>query len=192
MLIVQITEHASFPKIRGRALGKTPRLASGGFRAAASLATASLLLGGCLEPAAPPPPAKPPVQVRKTVNKTTQRVLDLQAALADGGVLADTKVTSGGLDAITDASRTSTGKIGALSVEQKMKLHEAEHGRRPKTHAEFMTTIIAAGTGDEVRLPMLPYYQEWAYDPASGQVVVVEFPAKKAQRQAETTGAAGL
>jgi hypothetical protein len=191
MPIVESVEPASFPETRGRGFEKTPRLASCGVRAAASLASASLLLGGCLEPAAPPP-AKPPVQVRKTVNKTTQRVLDLQAALADGGVLADTTVSSGGLDAITDAARTSTGKIGVLSVEHKMKLHEAEHGRRPKTHAEFMTTIIAAGTGDEVRLPMLPYYQEWAYDPASGQVVVVEFPAKKAQRQAETTGAAGL
>jgi hypothetical protein len=39
---------------------------------------------------------------------------------------------------------------------------------------------------------MLPYYQEYAYDPAEKRLVVVEFPAKKAQRQAETTGAAGL
>jgi hypothetical protein len=39
---------------------------------------------------------------------------------------------------------------------------------------------------------MLPYYQEWAYDPEAKAVVVVEFPALKEQRRQETTGAAGL
>jgi hypothetical protein len=39
---------------------------------------------------------------------------------------------------------------------------------------------------------MLPYYQEYAYDPAQKCLVVIEFPAKKQQRERETTGAAGL
>jgi hypothetical protein len=41
-------------------------------------------------------------------------------------------------------------------------------------------------------LPMLPYYQEWAYDTEGRRLVVVEFPEKKQQRERETTGAAGL
>jgi hypothetical protein len=39
---------------------------------------------------------------------------------------------------------------------------------------------------------MLPYYQEYAYDPQTRKLVVMEFPAKKEQRRRETTGAAGL
>jgi hypothetical protein len=62
----------------------------------------------------------------------------------------------------------------------------------PATYEEFMSRIIAPGEPDGLALPMLPYYQEWAYDPETKAVVVVEFPAKKAQRQQETTGAAGL
>jgi hypothetical protein len=152
-----------------------------------------VLVAGC-DVASPPasPSAAVPIQTRKTLGQTTQNVLELSAALADGGVLAETSVTSGNMTAITDAVRTSSGKIGSLAVEQKMRLSEAEHGRRPRNHAEFMSQIIAAGSPDSVSLPMLPYYQEWAYDADTGAVVVVEFPAKKAQRQEETTGAAGL
>jgi hypothetical protein len=55
-----------------------------------------------------------------------------------------------------------------------------------------MEQIIGKGRPDGLQLPMLPYYQEYAYDPARKAVVVVEFPAKKEQRRKETTGAAGL
>jgi len=151
-----------------------------------------VMVAGCDGASPPPQPAAAPIQTRKTLGQTTQNVLDLAQALADGGVLAETSVTSGDMTAITDAGRVSIGKIGSLSVEHKMKLYAAEHGRRPRDHAEFMAQIIAAGTPDAISLPMLPYYQEWAFDPEGGAVVIVEFPAKKAQRQAETTGAAGL
>jgi len=147
-------------------------------------------LAGCADQ--PAPPARPPVETRKTLGKTTQKVLELSRALADGGVLADTAATSGGLAAVTDAVRRTAGTIGTLAVEQKLRLYEAEHGRAPKSHEEFMRLVIAPGTPDEVSLPMLPYYQEWAYDPAAKAVVVVEFPALKEQRRQETTGPAGL
>jgi len=162
-------------------------------RAAALSACCAVVAAGC-DMASPPPrqPAAAPIQTRKTLGQTTQNVLDLAAAIADGGVVAGGSATSGGVTAITDAVRTSAGRIGSLAVEHKMKLYAAEHGRQPRDHAEFMAQIIAPGTPDAVQLPMLPYYQEWAYDPEAGAVVVVEFPAKKAQRQAETTGAAGL
>jgi hypothetical protein len=159
-------------------------------------AVASCILGlaaltvGCAE--TPQPPNQPPVEPRKTLAKTTQNVLELSQALADGGVLADTTATSDGLAAVTDAVRKTSGTIGTLAVEQKLRLYEAEHGRKPETHEEFMRLIIAPGTPDEVRLPMLPFYQEWAYDPAAEKVVVIEFPALKEQRRRETTGAAGL
>jgi hypothetical protein len=162
--------------------------------AAACILSLAALAAGCAEPPPPPnkPPNKPPVEPRKTLGKTTQKVLELSQALADGGVLADTAATSGGLAAVTDAVRKTSGTLGTLAVEQKLRLYEAEHGRTPEGYEEFMRLIIAPGTPDGVSLPMLPYYQEWAYDPDAKAVVVVEFPALKEQRRQETTGAAGL
>jgi hypothetical protein len=150
-----------------------------------------LAVAGCAE-SPPPAPAKPAMETRKTIGKTTQNVLELSRALADGGVLAETSITSDGLEMASDAYRTSVGKIGVMAVTQKVQLHEAEHGTKPGTYEDFMRLIIAPGEADGVALPMLPYYQEWAYDPGAKTVVVVEFPAKKEQRQQETTGAAGL
>jgi hypothetical protein len=43
-----------------------------------------------------------------------------------------------------------------------------------------MAKIIAPGTPDEVRLPKLPRSQDWAFDPRTKRLVVVEFPARKA------------
>jgi len=145
--------------------------------------------------AALPGESAAPVRTRKTVGKTTFAVLDLADAVAQGGVKLDDAGSSGGgglLGATAQAYRHSVATIGGLQVEQKLKLYEAEHGSTPATHKEFMAKIIAPGTADEIRLPMLPYYQEYAFDPETRGLVVVEFPAKKEQRERETTGAAGL
>ena len=158
-----------------------------------------LMLGGPAQqqPAKPPPQqqAEPPKsQPRKTVGKTTQTVLDLAVAVAQGGVRVDnaSEPEEGGLGAYAQAYRHSVATIGGLAVEQKMKIHQAMHGKAPDTYEEFMETIIAPGTPDGVSLPMLPFYQEYAFDPESKKLVVVEFPAKKEQRRQETTGASGL
>ena len=122
-----------------------------------------------------PPPA------RKLVGKTTQKVLDLAAARAAGGVLVDnaSEPEEGGLAAYGQAYRHSVATIGGLAVEQKLRLYRAEHDAVPATHAEFMARIIAPGTPDEVRLPALPHYQDYAFDPQRKTLVVVEFPARK-------------
>lgn len=146
---------------------------------------------GCSEPEAQPP-AKPRIETRKTLGKTTQSVLELDAALADGGVVIDPGADREGLDIVTGAHRSASAQLAQLPVEQAMKLYVAEHGARPTTHAEFMAKIIRPGKPDGVQLPMLPYYQEYAFDPKKGGIVVIEFPAKREQREKETTGAAGL
>jgi hypothetical protein len=138
------------------------------------------------------PPKKPPVQTRETLRKTTQNVLELEKALADGGLLASMEITGEGLEVYSDAYRTSVGRLGMMAVDQKMQLFEAEFDRKPKDYAEFMARIIGKDQPDGIQLPMLPYYQEWAYDPEKKALVVIEFPAKKEQREKETTGAAGL
>ena len=136
--------------------------------------------------------APAPVQTRQTLRKTTQNVLELPAALQEGGVLAETSIKSSGLEIASEAYRTQVGKAGSLAVEQRMQHYYAEHGEYPKTHEEFMTRILCKGQPDSLSLPMLPYYQEWAYDAENRKLVVVEFPGKKEQRERETTGAAGL
>lgn len=158
---------------------------------AALVGLAGMIVAGCGQ-AKKEPPKKPPIQTRETLRKTTQNVLELDKALADGGVPANMQITGEGLEVYSDAYRTSVGRTAVMAVEQKMQLHEAEFGSKPKDYAEFMARIIGKDQPDGIQLPMLPYYQEYAYDPEKKVLVVIEFPAKKEQRQKETTGAAGL
>lgn len=155
-----------------------------------AVAGTAVLTVGCA--AKEEPPKKPPIQTRATLRKTTQNVLELEKALADGGVAASMEITGEGLEVYSDAYRTSVGRMGVMAVDQKMQLYEAEFGKKPEDYAEFMARIIGKDQPDGIQLPMLPYYQEWAYDPDKKTLVVIEFPAKKEQREQETTGAAGL
>jgi len=143
-------------------------------------------------PAPAAPAAAAPIQTRKTLNQKTQNVLPLAEALKDGGVRAEMSITSQGIGIAADAYRTSVGKGAMIAVTQKMQHFQALRDRKPRDHKEFMDEIIAPGKPDELQLPMLPYYQEYAYDPEACELVVIEYPAKKEQRQKETTGAAGL
>ena len=153
---------------------------SGGKKAAAPSATT----------ASDPAPA--PIQTRQTLKKTTQNVLELSEAFKQGGVRAEMSIKSQGLEVAADAYRTSVGKLSIIAVDQKMNFFQAENDRKPRDYKEFMDRIIEPGKPDGIMLPMLPYYQEYAYDPEAKELVVIEFPAKKEQRQKETTGAAGL
>jgi len=154
--------------------------------------TGAVVLAGCSGPAAPPATAPAPVQTRQTLKKTTQNVMELSEAMKQGGVRADLSIKSQGLEVAADAYRTSVGKLSIIAVDQKMNFFQAENDRTPKDYQEFMARIIEPGKPDGIMLPMLPYYQEYAYDPDAKELVVIEFPAKKEQRQKETTGAAGL
>jgi hypothetical protein len=143
-------------------------------------------------PPAAATPAPAPIQTRQTLKKTTQNVLELSKAIEQGGVRAEMSIKSQGLEVAADAYRTSVGKLSIIAVDQKMNFFQAENDRKPKDYKEFMDRIIEPGKPDGIMLPMLPYYQEYAYDPEAKELVVIEFPAKKEQRQRETTGAAGL
>ena len=123
---------------------------------------------------------------RETIGKTTQNVLALDQALSEGAVLASTKVESTNpLLASADAYRTSVGKIGGMGVEKAIQLRNAQSIRDPKplTHEEFMAEIIKKGQSDGIHLPMLPYYQEYAWDQTNQKLVVLDFPARKAERE---------
>jgi hypothetical protein len=122
---------------------------------------------------------------RKTIGKTTQKVLNLKKALANGAVLASTSVESQNpLMASAEAYRTSVAKISGYGVTQKIQLRNASSIKRPKplTYEVFMAEIIEPGGMNGIRLPMLPYYQEYAWDEANQDLVVVDFPARKEER----------
>ena len=133
---------------------------------------------GCLKPT-DSGTTKPKVQTRKTIGKTTQNVLELKEATEAGGVPASMAVTSSGIGVAADAYRTSVGTMAVLAVEQRMQMHQAQFGELPENYESFMADIISPGKPDGLQLPMLPYYQEYAYDPINHKLIVVEFPNKK-------------
>jgi len=123
---------------------------------------------------------KPKLQTRETIGKTTQEVRNLKPELEQGGQVTDGKIHA--TDYITlqaDAYRTTVGNIAKMNVQHSIDLYEAEHGEKPKTYEEFMDQIIKKGKPDGIQLPMLPYYQEYGYDPDKKELVVIEYPEKK-------------
>jgi hypothetical protein len=149
----------------------------------ASLVTLFALCAGCGEER----PTKPKIQARDTLNKTTQEVRELKTELANGGVLADTEIpVSDPLTQAAAAYRTQVAKAAKMRVQMDMGAYEALNGEKPKTYEEFMEVIIKKGKPDGIQLPMLPYYQEYAYDADKKELVVVEYPAKKKAMQEQT------
>ena len=141
-------------------------------------ATLATLASGC--DAEPKSKSKSKVAIRETVGKTTQEVRNLKPELAQGGQTTDGKIHA--TDYITlqaDAYRTSVANIAKMSVQQAIALYEASEGSKPKTYEEFMDVIIKKGKPDGLMLPMLPYYQEYGYDPDAKELVVIEYPEKK-------------
>ena len=123
---------------------------------------------------------------RETIGKKTQNVLDLKEALGKGGVLATKDAgTSNPLLASAAAYRNSVATIGAMAVDKAIQLRNAQSIREPQplTHEGFMEEIIRKGKGDGIWLAMLPYYQEYAWDEKNHKLVVVDFPARKEERE---------
>ncbi len=80
---------------------------------------------------------------------------------------------------MADVYRTEVGNIAKMAVQHSMDIYEAMNGEKPKIYEEFMEQIIKKDKPDGIRLPMLPYYQEYGYDPDKKELVVLEYPAKK-------------
>lgn len=142
------------------------------------MACATVIIAcGCTSPGpeAPADERRPAAKVGP-LRRTTQEVLDLAAAREAGATLAEAAEPRQGLDAVSGAAVSSAATIGLLAVDQKMRLFEAEHGRKPATHAEFMERIIEKGGAAAVSLPALPPGQAYAFDPQRRAVVVVALP----------------
>lgn len=165
----------------------------GGRRLAGSLLIAAAVVSaGCL-PAPPESPADGGDQAansdstpRATLNQKTQNVLKLDEALADGGVVDSGQVTSSNpLLQSAEAYRTQVARTGAMAVQQAIQIRNAQsiQDPQPLTHEQFMAEIIKPGQPDGIQLAMLPYYQEYAWDEAAQELVVVNFPARQEERE---------
>jgi hypothetical protein len=129
-------------------------------------------------------PAGPKVKTRETVGKWTDEVRNLKPELTKGGQTTDGKVHA--TDYLTlqgDVYRTEVAKIAQMKIKMEMDTYEALNGKKPDTYEEFMDVIMKKGKPDALKLPMLPYYQEYGYDPDKKELVVIEYPAKKKQFQ---------
>jgi hypothetical protein len=144
-----------------------------------------LVLAGLMAGCETEPP-KSSKMLRKTIGETTQNVLKLDEALASGGQLAATSITATDpLTVTSDAYKTTVPKIAQMRVTNDINMFEALNERKPEGYDEFMSAIIKKGQPDGIQLPMLPFYQEYAFDEKNCALVVVEFPAKKAEYEKE-------
>jgi len=123
---------------------------------------------------------------RETLNKTTQNVLTLDEAIAAGGVRATGEVSSTNpLLQSADVYRTQVAKMGAMAVQQAIQIRDAQSIQDPKplNHSQLMAEIIKPGQPNGIQLPMLPYYQEYAWDESTQALIVVDFPARIEARE---------
>jgi hypothetical protein len=151
---------------------------------ASSLVLLTIGFIGCEDPSTN---KKSKLQTRETIGKTTQNVLNLKPELEKGGVVTDGKIhATDYLGVNADAYRTSVGNIAKMKVQNDMAMYEVTNGEKPKTYEEFMEQIIKKGRADGIQLPMLPYYQEYGYDPDTKELVVIEYPEKKKAMEKQT------
>lgn len=128
----------------------------------------------------------PNAQPRDTLGKTTQKVYDLKEELSKGGVVSDGKVdVSTPIIGAAGAYAPIVGKLGVQKAEMDIQQYYILNEKYPANTQEFLAEIIKVDKPDGVQLPMLPYYQEYAYDVDNHKLVVVEYPERKAARQRE-------
>ena len=163
-------------------------------RTIVSLSAVAMILSivGCDEPRTATPAekasmakakaaAKDQVKPREIIGKTTSDIRDMQAEQATGAVKADNEgAVRKEIFAPSKYYVVSIDRIAAMNVKHAIDLYQAETGAYPKDYNEFIQNVIKKGQPDEIRLPQLPYYQEYSYYAEKHELVVLEYPARKA------------
>lgn len=162
------------------------------FRNIVFVSLAAVAASGCEEPRNPrtlrgnnsatssspsPAPAPPAEENPIIVGKRTQDIRESKGEKAKGAVEVGTKITA--KDYITlqgNAYVTIIGQTSILSIQHAMDLFKATNDRYPKDYNEFMAEIIQA---NNIALPKLPVYQEYGYDEARHQLIILEYPDRK-------------
>ena len=148
---------------------------------------------GCEQRKRQTKPPVPEVQTREILGKTTQDIRPMEPEVAEAGAVeAPTKITA--KDPISmggNAYVVSINHIAFNNVKHALDLYQAETGAYPKSHDEFMAEVVKQGRADGIKLPTLPYYQEYSYDVKEHKLVVLEYPDRKAQFQQQQDAKVG-
>ena len=112
------------------------------------------------------------------VGQRTQTIRAAEPALKQGDAkVATTKIVA--KDPITlqgNAYVSIIGRASQLKIQQALDLFRADKDRYPKDLDEFMTEIIKA---NNIALPKLPNYQDYAYDEKEHKLIILEYPDRK-------------
>jgi hypothetical protein len=131
-------------------------------------------------PAPAPAPAKPKVPAKPDfiVGKRTQDIRNAQTELKPGNAkVASTRIVAKDPITITGNAYVSIiGRASMLNMQHAIDLFHAENDRYPKDYNEFMEVIIKA---NNIALPKLPDYQEYAYDEQAHKLIIIEYPDRK-------------
>jgi hypothetical protein len=147
------------------------------------LAVSTLALTGCEEEprsvnrkAAASSPARK--ENESILGRRTQKVIAAEPELETGKAkVASTKITAKDpILLIGNAYVATVGRSAVLAIEAAVNLFHANNDRYPKDLDEFMSEIIKA---NGIALPVLPPYQEYAYDAKEHKLVILEYPDRK-------------
>ena len=135
--------------------------------------------GAAPAPAAPMPVAQTEsVQPRQILGRTTQDIRDAQTEIEKGAQKADTRLTGDNYITIVGNAYVSIiGRAEIAQIKHAVDIFHALNDRYPKDREEFMKEIIKP---NGIRLAQLPAYQEYGYDSSTHDLVILEYPAKKA------------
>ena len=137
-----------------------------------------ILLAGCDDTPAPTTPAVK-VKTREILGKRTQDIKDAPAEIKTAAAVpAPSRPIA--KDPITLAGNVYVSAIGQTAInniKHAVDLYQAEKGEYPRDYKQFMDEIIKA---NNIALPTLPYYQEYAYDAPNHRLIILEYPDKKA------------
>ncbi|MFN9718847.1 MAG: hypothetical protein ACK58L_09155 [Planctomycetota bacterium] len=129
-----------------------------------SLLAGSMGLSGCTDQ------ASEPQEKASFKRKTTDEIGQFNPAAGNDVVKPDVKVTNP-ITGPLEAYEPIVQQLATLGIDHAVALFQAEEGRYPSSHEEFMTRIIRQ---NQIRLPGLPAGLEYQYDLEHHKLVIVK------------------
>ena len=120
------------------------------------------------------------VKPREIIGKTTTDIRDKEVEVNKGAVVAkNSEAVKKEAYGPSKQYISAIDRVASLNIKHAVDLYQAENGAYPKDYDEFMKNVIKKGQPDEIRLPQLPYYQEYSYDAVAHELIVLEYPDRK-------------
>ena len=133
-----------------------------------ALCALMMTLSGCADP--------PEAADSGIMNKKTQEIGEFDAAGDDQIADLEVKPSLNPYAYATGSYGFAISEISKQAIQRGVGFFQAEHGRMPKDHDEFMTQIIEKY---KIKLPVLPGNRRYQYDLEEHELVVVEAEKKK-------------